>query len=95
MEMVPVLTRYPAVLLCFNNGDTYEYITIGGNPNGPDGIEGTSDDHYYRNRINNSNLIYNFLCKNLGDESAEFSNCYDIPLQIVAENEEELWNILN
>ena len=45
--------------------------------------------------IENSKVIHRFLCSNLGDTHAEFSNCYDIPLQVVAENEEVLWMILN
>jgi len=45
--------------------------------------------------IENSKTIYRFLCNNLHDTHAEFSNCYDIPLQVVAEKEEVLRMILN
>lgn len=45
--------------------------------------------------IGNSKAIHQFLCSNLGEAHAEFSNCYDIPLQVVAENEHVLWMILN
>ncbi len=45
--------------------------------------------------IENSKAIHRFLCSNLGEAHAEFSNCYDIPLQVAAENEQVLWMILN
>lgn len=44
--------------------------------------------------IENSKAIHRFLCSNLGDKHADFCNCYDIPLQIMAESEDVLWTIL-
>jgi hypothetical protein len=45
--------------------------------------------------IDNSKAIHRFLCSNLGEVNAEFANAFDIPLQIVAENEEIRQMILN
>jgi hypothetical protein len=45
--------------------------------------------------IDNSKIIHDFLCRNLGEKHADFSNCYDIPLQVVAEKEDILRMILN
>lgn len=45
--------------------------------------------------INNSKTIYGFLCRNLSEAHAEFSNCYDIPLQILAEREDVFRMILS
>jgi hypothetical protein len=45
--------------------------------------------------VDNSQVIHRFLCNYLGEQHAEFSNSYDVPLQIIAENEEVLWEILN
>jgi hypothetical protein len=45
--------------------------------------------------IENSKVIYHYLCSHLGNDQAEFSNCFDIPLQLVAEKEELLRMILN
>lgn len=45
--------------------------------------------------IDHSKTIYDFLCKNLGEERANFAGCYDIPLQIVAERQDVLAEILS
>ena len=45
--------------------------------------------------IDNSKIIHHFLCSNLGETHADFSNCYDIPLQWAAEKEDVLRMILN
>jgi hypothetical protein len=45
--------------------------------------------------IENSKVIHRFLCSNLGDKNADFCNCYDIPIQIMAEREDVLWTILH
>ena len=44
--------------------------------------------------IENSKCIHNFLCQNLGEDNVTFSNCFDIPLQILTEKEDILGMIL-
>lgn len=44
--------------------------------------------------IENSRIIHNYLCQNLGEDNVTFSNCFDIPLQIITEDEELLGMIL-
>ncbi len=44
--------------------------------------------------IDNSKIIHKFLCDNLGQEDVTFSNCFDIPLQILTEKEHLLGKIL-
>lgn len=44
--------------------------------------------------IDNSKIIHDFLCDNLGEENKTFSNCFDIPLQIITEDTHILSMIL-
>ena len=45
--------------------------------------------------IENSKSIHKFLCQNLGEDNVTFSNCFDIPLQIITEKEDILGMILD
>ena len=45
--------------------------------------------------VDNSRAIHAFLRDNLGEKRSTFAGCYDIPLQIVAGDENLLQNILN
>ena len=39
--------------------------------------------------IDHSKTIYDFLCMNLGKDRADFDGCYDIPLQILTEKDNQ------
>ena len=45
--------------------------------------------------VDNSRAIHAFLCDKIGGKRSTFAGCYDIPLQIVAGDQNLLQNILN
>lgn len=45
--------------------------------------------------IDNSKIIYDFLCQHLGEQRATFLNNYDIPLQVIARGKDVLMMILD
>jgi hypothetical protein len=45
--------------------------------------------------IENSKSIHQFLCQNIGEQNVTFSNCFDIPLQIILEKTDIFQTILD
>ena len=53
---------------------------------------GCNDLENDESHITKSKIIYDFLCKHLGDEKAGFNNSFDIPIQYVASDDRIYFN---